>query len=369
MNKAVKEQYDQLVNCHDFTTEVRVKLLEKLASIMPGGLDTFHIFSGGTECVEAALRLSKFYAGKHEFIGFHKNFHGKSLGSYSLMNMPEQAGPRTPGFYRAPFAYCYRCPFGLEYPSCGVACADFLGFVLEEQTTHDVAGVILEPIPGQTSIVPPDEWLPKVRKFCNDNGLLLVADEILNGFGRTGKMFAVEHWDTAPDILLMGKGLGSGYPVTAMASRREVFEKGSGVDASTSYGGNPVACAAALASIEVIEKEKLVENSARIGAFVIKRLKEMQESHPSIGDVRGRGLHIALEFVKNRKTKEPAISVGEKVFYNCCTKGVILAGGGKGKDLIRIAPPLMITQDLAERGLEIVENSISEVEKEEMIRV
>jgi len=250
------------MNCHDFTTPIKTKLLEKMAQILPAGLSGIQLYDSGTTAVEAGLRSMRAATNKFEFISFHRDFHGKTMGAVSLAGVDKTQGMRAPGFFLVPRGYCYRCAFKMSYPECNLHCVDYIETVIKNETSGQVAGIVLEPIQGWAgSIVPPDGWIQGIRKLCDKYGILLMADEVLTCMARTGKMFAMEHWNTIPDVITLGKSFGNGFPVTAMCVSEKYKESLEKISASTSYGGNPMACAAALASIEVIEEEKR-KNSA-----------------------------------------------------------------------------------------------------------
>jgi len=319
------------------------------------------LYCGGSECVEAAIRLAKIFKKKFEFIGFHGSFHGKTMGAMSLADVVPQLGPRMPGYYRVPYGYCYRCSFKMEYPGCGLYCVEYIREVLRHQTTGNIAGIVLEPILGWGgSVVPPKEYLQRLRRLCDEEGILLIIDEILTGCGRTGKMWCVEHSDVVPDIMTVGKHLGSGYPITAVLSSERIMRDAQS-SASTSFGGNPVACASALASLQVIQEEKLVENAAKVGEEMMGRLKEIKDEHPIVGDVRGKGLLLGIELVKDRLTKEPNREAGHKVYQKAFGKGLAWV---PAHHILRIAPPMIITSELAQKGLDIIEEAIREVEND-----
>ena len=362
INNAIKGQIDTLLNCHDFTTPVKAQLLEKLSSITPGDLNGIQFYSDGTAAVEAALRIARAATEKHEFISFHGDFHGKTLGAVSLATMDKYKGIRAAGFFRAPEANCYRCAFKMKYPECGVYCVDYLELVLAEQTTQQVAAIVIEPIQGwRGSIVPPDGYFHKLRDFCDKHGILLIADEILTGMGRTGKMFCVEHWDVVPDMMVLGKGLGNGYPVTAVVVSDRFKDQVEKISASTSHGGNPVACAAALASIETIEQEGLLEKSAQLGEFVLNRLRKIQQKHEIVGHVRGKGCLLGMELVKDRESKEPFVEAGRMVYRKACERGLAWIPAEQN---LRMSPPFIMPHEVADKALDIIEEAIEETEKE-----
>ncbi|NSW54698.1 MAG: aspartate aminotransferase family protein [Armatimonadetes bacterium] len=363
ISEAVAAAAKTLMNCHDFTTPVKTKLLEKLAEIAPGDLGGIQLYDSGTAAVEAGLRICR--AANHpnlEFISFHKDFHGKTLGAVSLARLDPTQGLRAPGFHLAPRAFCYRCAFDKTYPDCGLFCLDYIDTVIREETAGRVAAIVLEPIQGWAgSTVPPDGYMQALRAFCDERGILLFADEVLTCMARTGKMFAVEHWDVVPDVLTLGKGLGNGFPVTAMLVRDKYKDQVEKISASTSYGGNPMACAAALASIEVIEEEDLCRRATELGNFLLARMREMMDRHPLIGDVRGIGCLLGLELVKDRSTREPAEDEGRLVYQRAFAKGLAWVPAG---NVLRLSPPVVMQKELAEKALQIIEESIDEVERE-----
>ena len=290
----LKSQIDE-VTVGSLTTARRAEALRRVAAHTPKGLTKIQLYSGGTEAVEAAMRLAKSHTKKFEFLAFWGGFHGKTAGALSLIGdgTKNHLGPSLPGSYHAPYASCYRCPLALTYPSCGIECAEFARKVIRNSTTGALAAILIEPIQGTAgNVVPPPEFMPAIRDIAKENDALLVSDEMICGFGRTGRWFGCEHWGVVPDIVTMGKGLGNGFPVSALASTEAITQAkpwGAPSGSSSSYGGNPMAGAAILASVSVIEEEGLVENAEKVGAFMLARFRDMQERYPFIGDVRGRG--------------------------------------------------------------------------------
>ena len=356
------------ISVGSFTTENRLAFLKKLAAVTPRGLDRAQLYSSGAEAVEAAIRLAKSYTKKYEVVGFWGGFHGKTTGVMGLMGDEGKHGwgPLPGGRFLTPYADCYRCPFGLESPSCGVACAEFARKTIKYATSNAVAAVLVEPMQGTAgNVVPPPEFLPAIRDIAHEAGALLIADEMITGFGRTGKMFGVEHSGAVPDIMTTGKGMASGYPVTAVISTQEIshaepWAKPSG--ASSSYGGNPLAATAALATLETVLDEKLVARSAALGEEMKQRLRAMQEKFEFLGDVRGVGLLIGLDLVKDRKTKEPLPRpVTERIFLECLRRGLLLMGY---MPRVRINPPLTITREEMDQGLGILEEVFAEVARD-----
>jgi 4-aminobutyrate aminotransferase-like enzyme len=354
----LKDQIDE-VTVGSFTTERRASALAKIATHTPDGLTKIQLYSGGTEAVEAAMRLAKSYTRKYEFLSFWGGFHGKTAGTMSLIGdgTKNGLGPSLPGTYLTPYADCYRCPLGLSYPSCGVECASFARKVVKNSTTGALAAILIEPIQGTAgNIVPPPEFMPAVQEIARENDALLISDEMITGFGRTGRWFACEHTATRPDVVTMGKGLGSGFPVSGLASTAEITKAkpwGNPSGSSSSYGGNPLAGAAAYASVTVIEEEGLVENAASVGEWMLGRFLEMQERHELIGHVRGKGLLIGLELVKDRKTKEPlAREACARLFQECLKRGLISMVYSPH---FRVNPALSIDRATAETALAILD--------------
>ncbi len=362
----LKQQIDE-VTVGSLTTPRRAEALRKVASHTPPGLTKIQLYSGGTEAVEAALRLAKSYTKKFEFLAFWGGFHGKTAGALSLIGdgTKNQLGPSLPGTYHAPYASCYRCPLGLSYPSCGVECAEFARKVVKNSTTGALAAILIEPIQGTAgNVVPPPEFMPAIREIAKENDALLVSDEMICGFGRTGRWFGCEHWDVVPDVVTMGKGLGSGFPVSALASTAEITQAkpwGAPSGSSSSYGGNPMAGAAMLASVSVIEEERLVENAEQVGAFMLRRFREMQERYPFIGDVRGKGLLIGVELVRDRKTKQPlAKDVCVRLFQAALGRGLISMVYNPS---FRVNPSLTIDEATADTALGILDEVFGELER------
>jgi 4-aminobutyrate aminotransferase-like enzyme len=366
VTEAIQKAAGELMNAHDFTTPIKMRLLEKLAEVAPGEgdrkLSGMQLYDSGTTAVEAGLRLMRAATGKFEFISFHRDFHGKTMGAVGLARLDVSQGLRAPGYFLVPRGYCYRCEFRQEYPDCDLLCVDYIRTVVKEETSGRVAGIVLEPIQGWAgSVVPPDGWIQGIRALCDELGILMLADEVLTCMARTGKMFAMENWDTVPDVMTLGKGFGNGFPVTAMLVAdqfKDVVEK---ISASTSYGGNPMACAAALASIEVIEEENLCERSAHLGEILLKEMRAMEQRHPIIGEVRGMGCLLGIELVKNKETREPFEEAGRLVYQKAFGKGLAWIPAGH---ILRMSPPLIMEDDLALKGLAIVEEAIYETEKE-----
>ncbi|MEX1244845.1 MAG: aminotransferase class III-fold pyridoxal phosphate-dependent enzyme [Thermoanaerobaculia bacterium] len=365
--KALQEQAARLT-FGSFTTEVRAKFLDLLASVTPQGLSRIQLFSGGAEAVEAAFRLAKSVTKKHEFVGYSGAFHGKTGGVLPLLwgDFKDGLGPFVPGTYSAPYAYCYRCPLDLTYPGCGIACAEETRRVIKDQSAGEIAAIIVEPMQGTAgNVIPPPGFLPAVRAIAKDHGALFIADEMITGFGRTGRFWGVDHDAVVPDVMTCGKGIGGGFPLAAVVSTDELtkakpFSNPSG--SSSSYGGNPLASAAGLAALEIIVNENLVENAARVGAKMLAKLQAMQEKHRIIGDVRGKGLLLGLELVTDRRSKGlVSRDFTKALFQECLRRGLVAM---VYSPIIRINPPLTIDETTALDGLDILDEALGATARE-----
>ena len=368
---AIKDQCDRFLHYSntDFYYEGVVDLAEKLAEIAPGGFEKKVYFgNSGTEAIEAAVKLAKWHTRKQLFIGFINAFHGRTVGSLSFTaSKPTQRryfSPLMSGVTHVPYAYCYRCPFKLSHPGCDYWCVDFIDeFVLQKYAPHeDVAAIIFEPIQGEGGyVVPPPDYFRRIKKLADKNGLLTIADEVQSGIGRTGKWFAIEHWNVEPDIICSAKALASGLPISATIASARVMDWPGGSHAST-FGGNPLSCAAALAVIEVVIEEKLLDNANKQGSYVLKRLSEFGGQSKIVGDVRGKGLMIGVELVEDKEGKKPAAEKAREVMVRSWKRGVAIVTCGVST--LRLAPPLTIQKELLDAALDIVEDVITEVAKE-----
>ena len=354
---AIEEQLGK-VTVGSFTTETRASLLRLIASLTPTGLTKIQLYSGGAEAVEAAVRLAKSYTKKFEILGFWGGFHGKTGGVMGLIGDPfkKQWGVLYPGLHLAPYADCYRCPFKMIYPSCGLYCLEFTRKIIKNNTAGSLAAIIVETMQGTAgNVIPPPEFLPGLVEIAHENDALLIADEMITGFGRTGAMFGCNHTGILPDIMTIGKGMANGFPISGLVSTEEItsshpFSKPS--SSSSSYGGNPLACAAALATIQTIVNDSLAENARKVGDYLLKGLFQLQEKYDFIGDVRGNGLLIGVEMVKDRNTKEPLdLNVTKQIFLETLRRGMVSMNY---KPNFRINPPLILSREEAEEGLEIL---------------
>ena len=362
--ESMKRQLERLT-FGSFTTETRARFLSLLAGLMPEGLTRIQLFSGGAEAVEAALRLAKAATGKHEVLGFWGGFHGKTGGVLGLLGseFKHHLGPFMPGRYVSPYADCYRCPLKLRFPDCGIACADFLRDVIRYQTGGEISAIIVEPIQGTAgNVVPPPGFLRAVKAIADEHHALLIADEMLTGFGRTGAMWGSDHDGVVPDVMTVGKGMGGGFPLSAVASTDALTGHvpwSNPSASSSSYGGNPLAAAAGLATLEILLKEDLVRNAERVGKVMLTRLEALKEKHRCVGEVRGKGLMLGIELVSDRQTREPlAKDVTRALYQECLRRGLVAMTYSPS---IRINPPLVIREDTALAGLAILDEALEAV--------
>ena len=365
VSEAVAKYAGQLMNAHDFTTPIKTELVEKLAEVLPDDLNGFQFYDCGTAAVEAGMRVLRAATGRSEMLSCFYDFHGKTYGSVSLAHIrsPVYGRVRAPGSHMVPRPDRYR---PLWTNSDGTIDTDkyiaFYDEYIDKATVGDVAGFVLEPIQGWGgSVMPPDDFFPKLRDYCDEKGLLLMADEVLTGWGRTGKWLCTEHWGVVPDVVAIGKGFGNGFPVTCVAVREPCRESFESVSASSSYGGNPMACAAALAATEVIQQENLLEHSAHLGEIAQKRMQQMKAEHSIVGDVRAKGCLMGIELVKDRDSKEPLNEAGTLVYQKAFRKGLAWIPAGH---ILRMSPPIVMDEDTLLKGLDIIDEAIGETEKE-----
>jgi 4-aminobutyrate aminotransferase/(S)-3-amino-2-methylpropionate transaminase len=362
--RAVKEQADKFLHlCFQVTPyESYIRLAEKLAQTAPGsGLSKSVLYNSGAEAVENSVKISRHYTKKPAAFSFVHAFHGRTMMAMALTSkeMPYKAGfGPLPETYKVDFAYCYRCPLKMTYPSCGIACADKIDEIWSTpQFEGKVACIIGEPIAGEGGfIVPPKEFYPKVTKICRKHGAIYIDDEIQTGAGRTGKMWCVEHWPGAePDMLVSGKGIGGGFPVSATTGRPEIMDAPQVGGLGGTFGGNPVACAAALAQWPVIERA--IPNVPKVNAYISKRLLELQNRYPLIGDVRGMGAMMAVELVSDPEEKTPAASETKAVKAAALKKGLLLLTCGTYDNVIRLHPSMVMPFDILEQAMDILDES------------
>lgn len=363
--KAIQDQAAELMHFAgtDFYYAIQAKLAKRLCEVTPGncGKKVFYTNSGA-ESVEAAIKLSKWSSERKRFLAFVGAFHGRTMGAVSLTASKavhrERYFPMMPGVSHVPFAYCYRCPYKMEHPSCDLWCAKIIEEVYFQQVIPpaEVAALFMESVQGEGGyIVPPEGWVKEIRALCDRHGIVMVDDEVQAGFGRTGKWFGIDHHGVEADVYCLAKGMGSGVPIGAIVFREELDWQVQGAHSNT-YGGNLVASAAVLATIDALEEEDMVGNSARMGEHLRKRLLELQEKHPEIGDVRGLGLMLATEFVKDQTTKERAIKLRDDVTVEAYKRGLILLPCGKNS--LRYIPPLIIKEHQVDAAVEILDECL-----------
>jgi len=365
VTEAIQRHAATLVNAHDFTTPVKTELVEKLAEILPGDLAGFQFYDSGTAAVEAGIRVLRAATGRNEMLSCFYDFHGKTYGAVSLAHIRSQVygRVRAPGMHMLPRPNTYRPLFTRDdgSPDTDKYLAFFDDYI-DKATVGDVAGFVLEPIQGWGgSVMPPDDFFPKLRTFCDERGILLMTDEVLTGWARTGKWLCTEHWDVVPDVVSLGKGFGNGFPVTCVAVREPLKESFESISASSSYGGNPMACGAALATIEVIREENLLERSLHLGELALERMERIREEHPIVGDVRSKGCLMGIELVKDRATKEPFDEAGKLVYQKAFAKGLAWIPAGH---ILRMSPPVVMEDEVLLKGLDMIDESIGETERE-----
>ncbi|MBN2008402.1 aspartate aminotransferase family protein, partial [candidate division KSB1 bacterium] len=364
---AIQAQAARLMNCYSFPTAERVKLSQRLVDILPKNIDKAFILTTGAEATEAALRIAKRYTQKHEVLSFYGGFHGRTYGAMSVagnIGTRRRFGPALPGGIMAPFPYCYRCFYDKTYPDCDFYCIKMLDRIINSSSSGDLGTVITEPYQGGAGFIfPPDGWLKKLEKWANERGLVFIVDEVQSSFGRTGKMFAIEWEDIHPQMICLGKGLGSGIPVSALCGESNIFNSMEPGEMSSTTGGNPLSCIGALAVLDIMKEEKLPENSNRMGKYLFERLAELKKKYSFIGDVRGKGLVIGLEITAGDADKTPSNELMRKIIFTAAEYGMLLGSVGLYRNVIRIAPPLVINKEELDHAIDILEMSMNEVNK------
>ena len=371
VRNAVKKQIDKLSHAAftDYYSDPPVSFAESLLKMFPKGFGRIFFSNSGTEANEAAIKFSRIFTGRQYSIAFYGAFHGRTRGSLSLTASKtvhrKGFGPFDQAVH-VPFAYCYRCPLKQEYPSCGIACVDYIkDYPLSKEVSPDeVAALVMEPVQGEGGyIVPPKEFVKGIEKLASENGILLIDDEIQAGYMRTGKFLALDNFGVDADIYTMAKAVGGGMPIGITVSKNSLGNIPAGAHANT-FGGNLVSIAAADASLNYVKKnmKQLQSGILKKGAYAMKRLNEMKEKYEIIGDVRGLGLMIGVEFVKSKKTKKPAVVEREKIIEHCFYNNLLLLPAGAST--IRIIPPLTISEYNLESGLDVFEEAVKKVNKD-----
>ncbi len=370
--EAIRDQAGKCIHTcfHVAMYDTYVELAARLNEVAPGDFPTKTMLANsGAEAVENAVKVARYAKKRQGIICFENAFHGRTYMAMSLTSKVKPYkfgfGPLAPEVYRAPFAYCYRCPFNLEHPGCDTACADYLeDFFITHVAPESTAAIIAEPIQGEGGfITPPPEYFPKLQGICKKYDIALIIDEIQSGSGRTGTFFAIEHWGVEPDIITLAKSFAGGMPLSAVIGREELMDSVHVGGLGGTYGGNPVACRAALAVMEILYEDKLLDRAKALGETLAARFQTLQENHEIIGDVRGKGPMLAMELVKDRVSKKPAADEAKKLVQLCFEKGLVLIACGNFGNVIRTLMPFVITDEQLEKGLAILEESLHELEK------
>lgn len=365
--EAIKAQAEKCIHpCfHVALYEPYVALSEKLAKAAPGEHAKKVMFANsGAEAIENAIKISRKYTKKTGVISLECAFHGRTFMTMSITSKVKPYkngfGPFSTDTYKIPSPYCYRCPYGCSYPSCGLACAEKLRTNLKGEWSADTMAVLIaEPLQGEGGfIVPPKGYLEALQSICNENGIMFVVDEVQAGFARTGKLFASEHSDIEPDMITLSKSIAAGVPLSAVVGKAEIMDAPNPGEIGGTYGGSPLACAAGLKVLEKIASQRLDEKAVMIGDIIQSRLAAMKEKYDVIGDVRGLGAMIGVEFVKDRTTKEPYADIVKKVIAYSQQKGVIFLGAGIFSSVLRFLPPLVMTEEQVHYGMDILDEAI-----------
>lgn len=368
--KRIKQQAEKLIHfpLNDFSSSIIIELAEKLCEITPGNFEKKVFFSSSeSESIETSIKMLRWSTRKPLFLAFTGSFHGTTIGALSLTtNSPvlwKNFFPLMPQVIYLPYPYCYRCPFKLDYPECDYFCIDYIeNSILKNLPIENIAAAFAEPIQSESGcIVPPKEYFQKLKKLLDKHEILLVIDEARTGFGRTGRWFGIEHWKVIPEVICIANSMACGIPLAATISKTELMDWEPGSHLSFS-GGNPIACATSLETIEIIKEEKLIENSINQGNYLMRLFKEIQEKYEIIGDIRGKGLMIGIEIVKDPKLKTPGIKEANQILKKSIKQGLLLFK--RGPSTLCIAPPLTIKKEIIEEGFYIIEAAIKEVLEE-----
>jgi taurine--2-oxoglutarate transaminase len=379
--EAIREQADTLTSfAPSMSTRPRALLGKVLSEVTPGDLERSFISLGGTEANEAAVKICHQYTGKRKIISRYRTYHGGTATSMTLSAGDARNWAQVLGgteLIRVPQPYCYRCMLGQKYPECDLRCVKYIDEVIElEGGSEKVAGIIFEPVTGANGIiVPPDEYFPELRRICDRWGVLMIADEVMSGFGRTGEWFAMDHWNVVPDIMTMAKGMTSGYlPLGATIVRKHIGDhfKNHFFSHGATYAGHALACATAIRVISIYQEDNLIDNSKKMGGYLLERSMELKDKHPCIGDVRGLGLFVGLELVKNRKTREPIMPVDAKIRPGMNPKLEVarklgelgmIAMAANPSNVIAMAPALIATKDDIDEGISIMDRALEVADK------
>jgi len=369
VTRAVRDQLDKYLHLCFMVVNYQpyIELAKRLRPILPFARGKTAFFNSGAEAVENAVKISRSVTRRPNVISFQNSFHGRTLltltmtGKYAPYKINFE--PFVPHVYQAPFAYCYRCPLKLSYPDCGVACLQYVEDLFQAEAPADkTACIVAEPVQGEGGfVVPPKEYVQGLRKICSDHGILFVDDEVQAGFGRTGTWFAIEHFGVKPDLITSAKALGAGLPLSAVSGPAEIMDVPAPGSIGGTYGGNPLACVAAIANLDLIKAA--MPNASKLGTVIEKRFREMEEEHELIGDVRGLGAMRAIELVKDRKTKAPAKDETAAIIKEARDRGALILSAGWHNNVVRLLPPLNMPMDALEEGLDVLDASMAAVEK------
>ncbi len=363
---AAKAQIDKLVHCCSYVyySQPTADLAEKLAQITPGRLQKTFFGNGGAEAIEGAMRLAKQFTGKTEFIALQGSFHGRSYATLSVTGnvaRKRRGGPYMVGCHFLPAPYCYRCFFELKYPECKLRCARALEDIIRFNTYDSVAAFVAEPLLGEGGIItPPDDYFLEIDKVLKNHQILLLIDEVQTGFSRTGKMFGIEHYGVEPDIMVMAKGIADGFPLSAFIAREEIADSFKPGDHLSTFGGNPVSCAAGLANIEYLEEQKLADQALKKSEFLKAQLESLKTKYKMIGEIRGKGLMIGIELVRDQN-KTPANTEATKIRDFCLEQGLLIGQGGVFGNVLRIQPPLVISQKQMDGVVKILNEAFGKI--------
>ena len=367
---AIVQQAGKFLNCYGATSEVIAEFLEKLAELLPPRLRKIILLSTGSEAIEAAVRIARAATGRHEILAFSGAFHGRTHMAMTLggmQNIKQGFGPVAPGVIRLYYPYCYRCLFDKRYPGCQLYCLQQIEHAIRTESSGSIAALLIEPYLGAGgAVAAPKEYIQKVHAFCREHEILFILDEVQSSFGRSGSMFAFEELEIEPDMVCLGKGISSGIPMSAVAMRTDLAKcVRKGAFGSTYGGFNPLACAAGIATLAVLREEGVLENARRMSVWIMKRLRDIQRRYPIVGDVRGMGLSLGVEFVTSRESREPAGPLALEVSTRALKNGLalLLHPGGIHNNVLRLMPPLTIDKQTAEEGLRIFEDAIEYVQK------
>ena len=358
---ALQHALTQMITGKSGTTNpARARLAQRLVMLTPMQPGKAYFVSNGSEAMDWAIRIARRATGKHEVLAFWGGVYGRTMGAMSLNGVTQRRrfGPMMPGTVHAPYPYCYRCPFGKQPETCGFFCIDFLDETLHHASAGDVGALVIEPYQGVGGMIfPPDGFLSRLQEWARANKMAFILDEVQSSFGRTGKMFALEWEDLTPEMICVGKGMGSGISIAAVLAETWMFDALAPGELSGGNGGNPLACTAALTVIDVLEDENLIENAVEIGAYFLERFRRWHEQYDVIGDVRGKGLALAMEFVRDRVSKEPYREIVQHISRYCYQQGVYVGGRSH---ILDVRPPLVISRDQAVRAADVMEAALED---------